>query len=73
METTVNERQTVSLNQLLYMQIRILRMFCDRHNMSINEASRMFEDNQIFSLIEYGWDGYIAVATNLFTKTWRTS
>lgn len=58
METTVSERQTVSLNQLLYMQIRILRMFCNRHNMSINEASKMFEDNQVFSLIEYGWDGY---------------
>lgn len=58
MEKAANEKQTAALNQLLYMQIRILRMFCQRHDMSINAASRIFEENQIFSLIEFGWDGY---------------
>ena len=58
MDTIVDKKQGMSINQLLYMQIRILTMFCDRHKLSVNMASRIFEENGIFSLIEYGWDGY---------------
>ena len=58
MNVIVGEKHNMSINQLLYMQIRILTMFCDRHNISINKASKIFEENEIFSLIEYGWDGY---------------
>lgn len=46
----MNEQQ-----QILYMQVRILRMASDRFGISLKEAAGLFRKYEVLSYIRVGW------------------
>ena len=40
------------INEVLYMEIRLIREFCKRHLVSMGVANKIFKENQIWSYIE---------------------
>jgi len=48
----------MNISEVLYMQLRIVFMFCDRTGTPIDAANKLFEENGIYDLISYGYAGY---------------
>ena len=49
------------INEVLYMEVRLIREFCKKHNVSMGVANKIFKENQIWSYIE---DCYEALHTS---------
>ena len=48
----------MSINEIIFMQIRIVRLFCKRLSLKANEVNSLFIDNGIYDMIEDGYDMY---------------
>ena len=46
------------INEIIFMQIRIVRLFCERLELGANEVNKLFIDNGIYDLIEDGYGTY---------------
>lgn len=40
------------LNEILFMQIRLVRLFCKKYGYTMNKCNDLFDDNNIFEYIE---------------------
>ena len=40
------------INEITFMQIRIVRLFAQRFSLEVNEVNRIFNENKIYELIE---------------------
>lgn len=48
----------MSINEIIFMQMRIVRLFCERLSLKANEVNKLFIENDIYVLIEDGYDMY---------------
>ena len=46
------------INEIIFMQIRIVRLFCERYALNVNAINKLFIDNKIYELIEDCYDSY---------------
>lgn len=44
------------INEVLYMEVRLIRDFCKKHNMTMKRANEIFKENEIWSYIEDCYD-----------------
>lgn len=49
------------INEVLYMEVRLIREFCKKHRVSMGVANKIFQENQIWSYVE---DCYEALHTS---------
>ena len=48
----------MNINEVIFMQVRILRLFCIRYGISVNKMHKIFSENGIYTLISDGYPGY---------------
>ena len=48
----------MTINEIIFMQIRIVRLFCVRYALKVKEVNRIFVENKIYEFIENGYDTY---------------
>ena len=40
------------INEILFMEVRLIQEFCEKHNISIRRGNEIFNENQIWNYME---------------------
>ncbi len=44
------------INEVLFMEVRLIRDFCEKYNLTMQVANKIFRENEIWSYIEDCYD-----------------
>lgn len=44
------------INEILYMQLRLFRMFCDKYKLTAKNANKIFNDHKIWEYVNTCYD-----------------
>lgn len=44
------------INEVLFMEVRLIRDFCEKYNLTMQAANKIFRENEIWSYIEDCYD-----------------
>ena len=48
----------MTINEIIFMQVRVARLFCQRFSLKINEVNKMFVENKIYDYIRDCYGAY---------------